>query len=255
MDLVAALVFFLGLAVGSFLNVVICRLPGGGREFFSSSRSRCPECGTQIRFYDNIPLLSFLLLGGKCRACGVKISWQYPLVELAMGGIALLLYFLYQTSGYFFVYLIFSALLLCCSLIDIRHRIIPDSLLAAGCIAGLVSSYFTLFPGLTNAFIGLAGGIVLPLVVVSGYELLRNKTLIGGGDIKLLGMIGAFVGWQPLGLVLFYAAMSGCLVLLLLRFSAKFSQPLPFAPFLTFGTVVVAIMPELPFVPSLSYLI
>lgn len=247
MNLEVFLVFVLGLSIGSFLNVVIYRLPEGGGKFFSSARSKCPFCETTIRLYDNIPLLSFALLRGRCRDCGRSISWQYPLVELLMAGITLALYQQYGSSAYFFVYILFFGLLLSCSIIDIHHRMLPDSLLLLGGIAGIVSNCFVLFPGVFNALIGLVAGIGAPLLFVCAYERLRHKTVIGGGDIKLIGMIGAFVGWEPLGLIIFYAAAGGTAALLLLKLTGKLKKPLPFAPFLSLATVMAGLYPDPPF--------
>ncbi|MGI6656200.1 MAG: prepilin peptidase [Desulfobulbus sp.] len=233
-----------GLALGSFLNVVIARLPHGRQEFFKSLFSQCPQCGHRIRFSDNIPVLSYLLLRGRCRDCGQPISIQYPLVELAMAGITTWLFSLYGPTPYFYLYTIFFALLLAVSVIDLRLRQIPDSLVITGCLAGIIGSLFTPLPGWTHAMAGMVFGTMVPLMVVSTYEWLRNTTLIGGGDIKLLGMIGAFLGWQPLGSILFYSAISGVVVAVAVKLAGKPAR-LPFAPFLTLGTLAALFGPDL----------
>jgi len=232
-----------GLALGSFLNVVILRLPGGWQVFFGSVFSRCPQCERRIGWYDNIPVLSYLLLRGCCRSCGKRISLQYPLVELIMAVITTWLFHNYGPTPYFFLYTLFFALLLAVAVIDLRLGTIPDSLVIFGCLAGMTASVFTPFPGWLNALIGMVLGCLVPLVVTTIYECLRNKTLIGGGDIKLLGMIGAFVGWQPLGSILFYSALLGLLVAVGCRLVGK-SDRLPFGPFLAIGTVLTLFAPH-----------
>nr|WP_320013192.1 A24 family peptidase [uncultured Desulfobulbus sp.] len=231
-----------GLALGSFLNVVILRLPEGFQVFFGSVFSRCPQCERRIGWYDNVPVVSYLLLRGRCRACGRRISIQYPLVELAMAAITTWLFYSYGPTPYFFLYTLFFALLLAVAVIDLRLRTIPDSLVILGCFAGITGSFFTPFPGWINALAGMVLGFLVPLVVTTIYEWLRDKTMIGGGDIKLLAMIGAFVGWQPLGSILFYSALLGLLVAVAARVTGK-SDRLPFAPFLALGTLIAMFAP------------
>lgn len=233
---VNVLIALFGLAVGSFLNVVIHRLPGGWRTFFASIFSRCPRCGRVIHWYDNIPVLSYLLLRGRCRSCRQSISIQYPLVELSMAGIVYWLFQQYGANIYFYLYTIFFALMLAASVIDIRQRLIPDPLVIAGCLIGIGGSLLTPLPGWTNAVIGMVAGVLVPLVMLSAYERLRGNILIGGGDIKLLGMIGAFLGWQPLGEILFSSALIGGLVAVGFKLAGT-SIRLPFAPFLFMGTL------------------
>lgn len=239
-----ALITVFGLALGSFLNVVICRLPGGRQVFFSSIFSRCPHCHGRIRWYDNIPLLSYLLLHGRCRDCGARISPQYPLVEAAMAAVAVLLYLQYSATAYFYLYTCFFAILIAVSVIDLRRRWIPDSLVILGICCGIIGSLFTPLPGWTHAMAGLVFGTTIPLIVITTYEALRGKIVMGGGDIKLIGMIGAFLGWQPLGLILFYSALSGGLAALGLQWAGR-SAKLPFAPLLTLGTLLAVFAPDL----------
>jgi len=234
----------LGLALGSFLNVVICRLPQGWKVFFSSAFSRCPSCRTAIHWYDNIPVLSFLLLRGRCRACGGRISVQYPLVELAMGAAAVLLFVRYGPSPYFFSYLVFFFVMLAVSVIDLQRLEIPDSLVVFGMICGIGFSLVTPFPGWTHAMAGLVFGTTVPLILVTSYEALRKKTVMGGGDIKLIGMIGAFLGWQPLGAVLFYSSLAGIAAAAGLMAVGR-ARRIPFAPFLFLGTICALMIPDL----------
>jgi len=237
------LVALFGLAWGSFLNVLICRLPGGWRHFFAAARSRCPRCYTKIRWYDNVPLLGYLLLRGRCRDCGGRISPWYPLVELAMAVGVLVLFSVYSLSSFFFVYLVFFSLLLVIAVIDLRQMSIPDCLPIAGMCCGIAASLVTPLPGWPHALAGLACGITAPLLLVLVYEAWRHTTVMGGGDIKLLGMIGSFLGWQPLPEVVFYGALSGVLAALALLLSGR-STRLPFAPFLLLGTLMVLFGPD-----------
>lgn len=235
---------FLGLALGSFLNVVICRLPQGWKAFISSAFSRCPSCLITIHWYDNIPVLSFLLLGGRCRACGSRISVQYPLVESCMGAVTVLLFFRFGPSPYFFSYLAFFFVLLAVSVIDLQRMEIPDSLVVFGMICGIGFSLVTPFPGWTHAMAGLVFGTTIPLILVTSYEALLKKTVMGGGDIKLIGMIGAFLGWQPLCAVLFYSSLTGMVVALGLMAAGR-SGRIPFAPFLFLGSLGALLGPDL----------
>jgi leader peptidase (prepilin peptidase) / N-methyltransferase len=232
-----------GLALGSFLNVVICRLPQGWKIFFSSAFSRCPFCGTAIHWYDNIPVFSFLLLRGRCRDCGVRISVQYPLMELAMAMAAVFLFRRFGPSPYFFSYLCFFFILLAIAVVDFRRMEIPDSLIVIGMVCGIGFSLITPFPGWTNAMAGLVFGTTIPLILVTSYEALRKSMVMGGGDIKLIGMIGAFLGWQPLGAILFYSALIGMVAALGLKVIGK-SGRIPFAPFLFLGTLCTLTGPD-----------
>lgn len=232
-----------GLALGSFLSVVICRLPQGWKFFFASAFSRCPSCRAVIDWYDNVPVLSFLILRGRCRACGVRISAQYPLVELAMAMAAVLLFRRFGLSPCFFSHLCLTFVLLAVSVIDFQRLEIPDRLVGIGIVGGIGFSLVTPVPGWTSAMAGLVFGTTIPLILVTSYEVLRKKTVMGGGDIKLIGMIGAYLGWQPLGTVIFYSALSGVVVVMGLKAMGK-SGLIPFAPFLFFGTLCALTAPD-----------
>lgn len=238
-----AIAAIFGLALGSFLNVVICRLPQGWRVFFSSMFSRCPSCLKAIHWMDNIPVLSYLLLRGSCRSCGSAISLQYPLVEIAMGVASVLLFLRFGPSLYFFSYLSLFFILLGVSVIDLQRMEIPDSLIICGIICGIGFSLVTPFPGWTNAMAGLVFGTTIPLILVTSYEALRKATVMGGGDIKLIGLIGAYLGWQPLGMVLFYSALAGLVAAIGMKAAGRPSR-IPFAPFLSFGTLCALLRPE-----------
>lgn len=229
------LVTGLGLALGSFLNVVISRLPDGWGAFFSSARSHCPACSMAIRWYDNVPLISFLLLRGRCRHCQQAISWHYPLVEASMALVSLLLYLQLGLSVYFYKYLSLMMVLLAAAIIDLRSRTIPDALLLVGLAAGLYFSFAAPYPGWQQSLISLAVGLTLPLLVVCLYEIARGKEMFGGGDIKLLALISLYIGWQRLGTLIIYSCLLAALLIMLRRGLGN-REPLPFAPAMAAGT-------------------
>ena len=231
-------VFPVGLVVGSFLNVCVYRVPAG--QSVISPRSQCPACHTPIAWFDNIPLLSYLWLGRRCRHCQTSISIRYPVIELMNGlgyvGVA-------ATFGYTLaagVYALFFSALLVVAWIDVDHLIIPDVISLPGIVIGLLAAATVLPIGMVNATIGvlLGGGILWILAILSPY--LFGKEGLGGGDIKLLAMIGAFLGWQPVLLTLMMASVFGAVVgigLLVFKVMER-GQYIPFGPFLVFGALV-----------------
>lgn len=231
-----------GLAVGSFLNVLIYRLPRGRKIIFE--RSACPDCGGRIPFYLNIPLVSYIVLGGRCRQCGKRISLRYPLVEFLNG--AFYLYFL-QYDGLTWqlpahCYLISS--LIAIFFIDLEFQIIPDRITLPGIIIGLAASSFVDPPGLVNALLGfLVGGGSLLAVAYLG-EWLFKKEAMGGGDIKMAAMMGAFVGWQKILLIFLGGAVVGLVVSaawMAVSKRIRSDRVIPFGPFLAFAAVGVII--------------
>src|SRR6516225_2369758 len=195
-------IFLLGAIVGSFLNVCIVRIPKGGSVVHPPSH--CPGCKTAIRFYDNIPLLSYIALLGRCRACGEHISPRYFIVELLMASLAVILYYQFSFSLAFLVSFVFVAALIVISFIDLDVRIVPDVISLPGIIAGLLFSVvarygindpFELIPSPLNALIGVLVGVGFLLALAWVYEAFTGVEGMGGGDIKLLAMIGAFLGW------------------------------------------------------------
>lgn len=239
-------IFLLGCCVGSFLNVCICRLPQN--LSIVSPRSFCPSCRAPIRAYDNIPLVSYLLLGGKCRNCGAGISWRYPLVEALTGGVALALFLKFGFSLSFLAYFVLSAALIVISFIDLDHRIIPDLISLPGIAAGFLLALFGPLATVKESLIGLlAGGGSLYLVAFV-YEALTKREGMGGGDVKLLAMIGAWLGWKSILFTLFFASLSGAFiggaVMLIQREGRLYA--IPFGPFLAFsGLAYVFLGPEL----------
>jgi leader peptidase (prepilin peptidase)/N-methyltransferase len=233
----AALV--LGAVVGSFLNVVILRLPAEGESIVFPA-SRCPFCGTPIRWYDNIPILSYLLLRGRCRACGQSISLQYPLVELCMALLSLALYTKFALSFEFFFYFLFLASLLVIIFIDLRHQIIPDVISLPGIAAGFAGAFFTSQLTWQESGIGILAGGGLLYGVAMGYLLLTGREGMGGGDVKLLAMIGAFLGWQSLLFVVFASSLAGSIVgiFAMLKQGKGGRTRIPYGPFLALAAIL-----------------
>lgn len=231
------LILLLGLAVGSFLNVCIYRLPEGKSIFFPPSH--CPLCNKKIKFYDNIPVLSFILLKGRCRFCGSKISVQYPLVELLTAFLFVGAYIWQGLSLGFLSTIVLGCLLIIVFFVDLKHRIIPDVITLPGIVIGLGFAFFSPGIKILDSFLGiLIGGGVLYLLAILG-ELLFKKESMGGGDIKLAAMLGAFLGWQKLFLIFFLSALLGSIIgVLAIRFSSKVKEhrTIPFGPFLALAS-------------------
>jgi len=204
------LAFLVGLALGSFLNVVITRLPLG--EAVWAGRSRCPHCRAPIPWHDNLPLLSFFLLRQRCRFCRRPISWRYPAVELAGGLLALALWASFPGSYLLLVYGPFCAALLALTGLDLEHRWLPDVITLPGVALGLAFSL--IFPHLSfwEALGGALAGGALFYGIMWTYEKLTGKMGMGGGDVKLLALIGAFLGIKSLPFVILVSAALGSLV-------------------------------------------
>lgn len=237
MILLGLYVFLLGAAIGSFLNVCIYRIPA--EESIVRPASRCPSCGQPIRFYDNIPIISFLILQAKCRDCGAKISWRYPLVELLTGLMAWLLFLKFGISLNFLVYFIFTAVLIIITFIDIDHQIIPDVLSLPGIPIFFLAAVFIVGLPWLEALIGLLVGGGLLLTIAFVYELLTKREGMGGGDIKLLALLGGFLGWKSLIFILLFSSISGAVIggaaMLIKKQDAKYA--VPFGPFLSAAAV------------------
>jgi leader peptidase (prepilin peptidase)/N-methyltransferase len=244
--LIYIFLFAFGAAAGSFLNVCIHRIPVA--RSIVSPGSHCPECGSPIRFYDNIPIVSYIVLGGSCRACKAPISPEYPVVEALTAAFTVLLYLRLGLSPELVVYFLFIASLIVITFIDLRHRIIPDVISLPGIGAGLAASTVLALSGgsprlwfeVLNSLMGiLVGGGVL-LSVGAAYYLATGKEGMGGGDIKLLAMIGAFLGWKGVLVTLFTGSFAGAIVggVLMLFFGKDRKYAVPFGPFLALGAVV-----------------
>jgi len=232
----------IGLAIGSFLNVVIYRLPR--KLTFKTGRSVCPKCNNQLKWYHNIPVFSYIFLIGKCGFCKTKISLKYPLVE----SLNLLAYlFFYFQSGLsldLVVYCLLSSALITIFFIDLDFQIIPDLITLPGIILGLVFSFIPGGIGIWQALIGmLVGGGSLYFVALLGDWLFKKESM-GGGDIKMAAMLGAFLGWQKVIFVFFASATIGLVAsLVIMAFSAKLreNRVIPFGPFIALAAMVAII--------------
>lgn len=227
-----------GALVGSFLNVCIYRLPR--RESIVWPGSHCPACTAPIAWYDNIPVISYVLLAGRCRTCAASIHWRYPVVESlnAAGYIVLLWYF--GPGWPVTVYaLLYSALIVVAGT-DLTHQIIPNAITLPGIGIGLLSAATVLPTGLVNGMMGVlvGGGLLWLLAWLSPY--LFGKEGMGGGDIKLMAMIGAFLGWKPALLTILVGALFGSLIGITLIGARVISRQdyIPFGPFLVGGALV-----------------
>ncbi|MCE5211183.1 MAG: prepilin peptidase [Deltaproteobacteria bacterium] len=229
--------FILGAAVGSFLNVCIFRMPA--ETSIIKPGSRCPHCLKPIRFYDNIPLISFIILRGKCRYCGAKISWRYPLVELLTAVLTVILFLKFGFTLKFFVFFIFISVLIVITFIDLDHQIIPDILTLPGIPLFFLAAVFLVKIPWREALLGLliGGGVLLAIALV--YELISKREGMGGGDIKLLAMIGGFLGWKSLLFILLFSSLLGAIVGLTLIIIKKqdMKYAVPFGPFLAAAVV------------------
>jgi len=227
-----------GLLIGSFLNVCIYRMPR--KKSIVWPPSHCPACGASIHPFDNIPVVSYLWLKGRCRVCRDRIPLKYPVVE-ALNGLGygvIVWYFGLEWQAVVYAAL-FSALLVA-GLIDLEHQIIPDAITLPGIALGLICAATVLPLALTDAVLGLllGGGLLWALAAASPY--LFGKEGMGGGDIKLLAMIGAFLGWKSTVLTIMIGALAGAVVgiaLILLKIMRR-DQYLPFGPFLVLGALI-----------------
>jgi len=257
--------FLFGLFVGSFLNVCIVRLPRG--RSIVTPPSHCPRCQERIKWYDNIPVVSFLILRGRCRSCGLPISWRYPLVELMNGLMYLWAYRTFGMSGdmrdlaEMAIIMVLSSALIVITFIDLDHQIIPDVITLPGMFIGLALAPFfmtaltdhlpfflerVLSPdaayarAFLNSLIGLVLGAAPLLIIGWLWEKIKHVEAMGGGDIKLMGMVGSFLGWKGAFLTIMLGAISGSLVggalILLKKHSAD--NVIPFGPFLAAGAAI-----------------
>ena len=229
--------FIIGICVGSFLNVCIYRLPAG--LSIVRPRSKCPECGNLIAFYDNIPLLSYLWLKGRCRHCRIRIGLRYPTVELLGGLFALASYLKFGLSVDAIIYFAFIACMLVVTFIDLDHRIIPDVITLPGIPIFFAASFALPSIDFKAALLGiLAGGGSLFLVAWI-YSLITKKEGMGGGDIKLLAMMGGLVGWQGVAFTIFVSSLVGTLsgFVVMLHSRKDMKLAIPFGPFLAIGAI------------------
>ena len=230
-------IFVFGAAVGSFLNVVIYRLPR--EKSLVRPRSACPACGALIRWFDNIPVLSWLALRGRCRSCGAPISVRYPLVEVAAGAFAVLAVWRWGFSLTAAEVVVFAWISLVLGLIDLDFQILPDVLTYPSILLGLTASWFGGYTWWLDSVLGAVIGAALPTTVIVLYRLLRGVEGMGWGDVKYLAAIGSVVGLQGCVGVLVVAASLGAAVGIGLILSGRGSgkTALPFGTFLAFAVI------------------
>lgn len=250
-------VFIFGLLIGSFLNVVILRLParlehdwrGQCRELLEItgsedeaneppsitwSRSRCPKCGHAIKSYENIPVVSYLFLRGRCSACKTSISLRYPLVELTTAILFLMVAYYLGPTQQALAAIILTGVLIALTGIDIDHQLLPDDLTLVLLWMGLLASLFGLFTDPVSSIIGAMAGYLSLWSVYHLFRLLTGKEGMGYGDFKLMAALGAWLGWQMLPLVILLSSLVGAvvgLVMIAVR-RHKTGQPIPFGPFI-----------------------
>ncbi len=239
----SSITFILGLLIGSFLNVCIVRFPK--EESVIKGRSHCPKCGYKIAWYDNIPLLSILILRGKCRDCGEAISLRYPLVELLTAAALAFFYAFFGPTVKFIFYSYFVASLIVATFVDFEHQMIPDEISIIGIFVGLVMSFF--FPVLQGEFdkrlaladsaLGMLWGAGLIYGMALLGQFLFKKESMGGGDLKLLAMIGTFLGCRYAVLTFFIAPLIAAPIGLVLKIVKK-AEVIPFGPYLSLAAII-----------------
>lgn len=261
-----------GLITGSFLNVVIYRLPlMMEREWRSqcrsllgitdnsevktaepfnlvTPRSRCPHCARMISAYDNIPVISYFLLRGKCRHCQHPISLRYPAIELTSGIVTALVvwHFGFQIQALFAVLLTWA--LICLTMIDFDHQLLPDDITLPFLWLGLIANMFNLFTDIHSSLLGAIGGYGVLWTVFIAFKLVTGKEGMGHGDFKLLAMLGAWLGWQSLLLIVLLSSVLGAIVGISLIIFARHGRhiPIPFGPYLAFaGWIAMLWGPEI----------
>uniref|UniRef100_A0A7C4UBE0 Prepilin leader peptidase/N-methyltransferase n=1 Tax=candidate division WOR-3 bacterium TaxID=2052148 RepID=A0A7C4UBE0_UNCW3 len=240
--MIIILIFFIGASLGSFLNVIINRLPKKISIVFPPSH--CPYCGNKIRFYDNIPVISYIILKGRCRFCKKPISPRYIIVESISGIIPVFLYIRYGFSLDFLKISMYLFLMIPISFIDIETMLIPDVIAIPGIFAGIIISFFKgeIFSSLTGAF---AGGITIILIYFTG-RFIFKKEAMGLGDIRVAALIGSFTSAPYFFLSLFIASILGSVygIYFVIKNKKDMKTEIPFGPFLASGGFIVLIFGE-----------
>jgi len=237
-------IFILGLIIGSFNNVCIYRIPRNESIIFPASH--CPKCSSPIKPVDNIPLISYILLKGRCRHCGSKISIQYPIVELFTGLIYLIIYLTYGLSVQTLIYIILSSALIIIAFIDLNEQIVPDVISLPGIAIGFIISFFVPYISYANSALGiLIGGGIILIIGMAG-SIIFKKEAMGGGDVKLAAMIGAFLGWRYIIISLFLGFFLGALagIILILSKTKSREDVVPFGPFIVLGSFITLLWGE-----------
>jgi len=233
----------LGLAVGSFLNVCIYRVPLG--RSVVSPGSRCPQCDTALGWIDNIPVVSYVLLGGRCRKCRTAISMRYPIVELITMAVFLLHYYVFGLDPILVPRLIFACAMIVLFAIDLEHHLLPNVITLPGIVIGFAFSLL-LPPGPVSSLIGmLVGGGVLWLIGETYYRFAGQEGM-GGGDVKMLAMIGAFLGWKLTLITLVFSSVTGAIIGLALIVTRRgdMKYALPYGTFLALAALFASLQGE-----------
>ena len=227
-------IFVIGSVVGSFLNVCIYRIPL--KKSIVKPRSFCPNCQTLIRWYQNVPVFSYFFLRGKCSNCGVQISPVYPFVELLTAVLFVLLYRYFGISALFFIYAYFACATIILIFVDYYHRLLPAVITFPSIAIGFATSFVNPYIGPRESGLGILIGGGILAVVYFFFKWVRKKEGLGDGDIVMLAMVGAFLGWQNVLLVLFFSSLVGSLIgfifIFFLKKGADFLYP--------FGTFIGA---------------
>lgn len=233
----AVSVFIFGTCIGSFLNVCVYRIPL--EQSIVSPSSYCFGCSSPLAWYDNIPLLSYLILRGRCRVCSAQFSSRYFFIETLTGLLAVLVMYRFGLGVAGLGLFVFSAALVVTTFIDLDHQIIPDVISLPGVAAGVAFSIVNPYVTWSSSLIGVAVGAGILLTVALGYQALTGREGMGGGDVKLLAMIGAFLGWQSVPFTLLLASFIGSAVGIgtMIRENSDAKLALPFGPFLSFGAL------------------
>ncbi|MFH1752932.1 MAG: prepilin peptidase [Candidatus Omnitrophota bacterium] len=243
MTLISVFIFIFGTIVGSFLNVCIYRMPKN--ESIVTPRSHCAKCNKMVAWYDNIPLLSYIILAGKCRHCKEKISFQYFIVELLTGLVFFFFYTYFGLKAEFFVYAALASSLIVVSFIDLKIQEIPDEISLPGMVIGVVLC--AIFPQLMHqesrlyAFLYsvlglLTGGGLIYMMGVIGKAIFKKEAM-GGGDVKLMAMLGALLGWKLIALAFFLAPFFGSIVGIAAKIKNK-EDIIPYGPHLSMASIV-----------------
>jgi len=238
------LIFILGLIVGSFSNVCIYRIPRNESIIYPASH--CPKCRSKIKPFDNIPLLSYILLKGRCCNCKSKISLQYPIVEFLTGLTYLTIYLIYGLSIQSLIYIILSSALIIIAFIDLNQQIVPDIISLPGIVIGFIISFFVPYISFINSAIGvLVGGGIILIIGMAG-SIIFKKEAMGGGDVKLAAMIGAFLGWKYIIISLFLGFFTGALagIFLIVAKIKSREDMVPFGPFIVLGSFITLLWGE-----------
>ena len=243
------IVFILGSIWGSFSNVCIHRLPNN--KGVAKGRSYCPSCKKQIRWYDNIPIFSYVLLKAKCRDCSVKINIKYLLVELICALSFVWFFYLFGLSLTTLLFFILSIFFIIIFFIDLKHFIIPNELTFPLMAIGLLKSFDPnlnqyLFPNFLNSLIGGVAGYIIIWMIIFIYKRLRNKEGMGLGDAKLLSAIGFWFGWISIPFILFFSSFIALVLAIpsLINKSKNLSSQIPFGPYLILGCILYLLLLE-----------